>query len=168
MKIFIIRRVLAAVVFCFIFSVSGFAADPVNGDFENNLTGWTNIYGTVTISGDAHSGLKACQVQISSGLNSAVFAVTAGESYQLTSYVKQTAGTGDYKVTLAWLNDSGAVIRYDNDWAGRNNPAVYTLHGGIFTAPVTAAKCVIILGTSGGVTCQKAHIFRACAEMTGS
>jgi len=78
--------------------------------------------------------------------------VTPGQAYELTSWVKEAAGTGDYKVTVDWSGSAGH-IRYDNDWAGSNRTAGYTLHGGRFVAPAGAGSAVIILGVRADSRC---------------
>jgi hypothetical protein len=123
--------------------------------FENGLTGWSSLKGSVSVTSDSYSGSKACQIEGLGGegaANSPYFPVTAGKAYKLKSYVKLLRGTGDYKVTIDWLNNVGFTIRYDNDWAGKNRPASYTLHGGTFVAPEGAALCTIILGVQQGST----------------
>jgi hypothetical protein len=123
--------------------------------FENGLTGWSSLKGSVSVSSDSHSGSKACRIEgrYSEGAaNSPHFPVTAGKAYKLKSYVKLLSGAGDYKVTIAWLNNIGFPIRYDNDWAGKNRPASYTLHGGTFVAPEGAVLCTIMLGVQPGST----------------
>jgi hypothetical protein len=125
--------------------------------FENGLTGWSSLKGSVSVSSDSHSGSKACQIEglesdSEGAANSPYFPVTAGKAYELKSYVKLLSGTGDYKVTIDWLNNAGFTIRYDNDWAGKNRPASYTLHGGTFVAPEGAALCTIMLGVQQGST----------------
>ncbi len=123
--------------------------------FENGLTGWSPLKGSVSVSSDSRSGSKACQIEGRDGeeaANSPYFPVTAGKAYELKSYVKLLSGTGDYKVTIDWLNNVGFTIRYDNDWAGKNRPASYTLHGGTFVAPEGAALCTIMLGVQPGST----------------
>jgi len=132
------------------------ASNPPNGGFETGLASWIVYSGNVTISFDAYSGSNAGQLEGTpdiSSVNSSVFSVVGGETYELSSYVKQTAGTGNYTVTLAWLDSGSVVIVYDNVWAGNNQPAVYTFHGGSFVAPPDAVQCVIMLATSAGTTC---------------
>ncbi|MFC1789004.1 carbohydrate binding domain-containing protein, partial [Thermodesulfobacteriota bacterium] len=123
-----------------------------NGGFENDLLGWGPILGSVSISSDAHSGLKALRIDGADPLNSDWMAVVGGETYTLSSYVKLTEGSGNYMVTLAWLRQDFGLIRYDNDWAGTNHPIEYTFHGGTFVAPENAAWCVIMLAASPGAT----------------
>jgi hypothetical protein len=78
--------------------------------------------------------------------------VEAGRTYELTSWVKQTAGDGRYKVTIDWLG-AGGHLAYDNDWLGTNRPAAFSPHGGRFTAPPGAQAAVIILGVQPGARC---------------
>ena len=113
-----------------------------NGGFENDLSGWSSIVSYVSISSDAHSGLKALRIDgetYAVPFNSDFIAVVGGETYTLSSYVKLTGGSGNYMVTLAWLRQDFDLIRYDNDWAGTNHPYEYTFHGGTFVAPENAA-----------------------------
>jgi len=123
--------------------------------FENGLTGWSSFRGSVSVTSDSCSGSKACQIEgrdSEGAANSPYFLVTAGKTYELKSYVKLLSGTGDYKVTIAWLDNVGGLIRYDNDWTGDNRPTSYTLHGGTFVAPEGANLCTIMLGVKPGST----------------
>jgi hypothetical protein len=129
---------------------------PPNGGFESDLTSWTETGGTVYVSSDAHHGSKAASLNggaSGAGLNSSAFTVYEGRRYWLSSQVKQTSGTGQYKVTIAWRNEAGSVFQYDNDWAGSDQPAEFTFHGGEFLAPETAVSAVIILGVQADTTC---------------
>ena len=123
--------------------------------FENGLTGWSSFRGSVSVTSDSCSGSKACQIEARGGegsANSPYFPVTAGKAYELKSYVKLLSGTGDYKVTITWLDNVGGLVRYDNDWAGDNRPTSYALHGGTFVAPEGAVLCTIMLGVQTGST----------------
>jgi hypothetical protein len=123
--------------------------------FENGLTGWSSFQGSVSVTSDSCTGSQACQIEgrdSEGAANSPYFRVTAGKAYELKSYVKLLSGTGDYMVTIAWLDNVGGLVRYDNDWAGKNRPASYTLHGGTFVAPEGAALCTIMLGVQPGST----------------
>ena len=123
--------------------------------FENGLTGWSSFLGSVSVTSDSCSGSKACQIEgrdSEGAANSPYFPVTAGKAYELKSYVKLLSGTGDYKVTIAWRDNVGGLVRYDNDWAGDNRPTSYALHGGTFVAPEGAVLCTIMLGVQPGST----------------
>jgi hypothetical protein len=130
-----------------------------NGDFEQGLVYWSpGPPERVHLVGDAHGGKQAVELDgvVAAGevqCTSRPMRVKAGQVYELASWVKQTAGDGDYKVTVDWSGAAGHV-KYDNDWAGSNRPAVYTLHGGRFTAPAGAESAVIILGVRGGSRCR--------------
>ncbi len=78
--------------------------------------------------------------------------VTPGQTYDLAAWVKEAAGAGDHKVTVNWCGPAGH-IKYDNDWAGANRPAAYTLHGGRFVAPAGADSATIILGVRDDSRC---------------
>ncbi len=139
--------------------LSGFsyAANLItNGGFESNWTAWPVKVGNYSLSTTRRSGSYSCklagQASAESGVNSNSYAVSGGSSYLLTSYVLYQSGSGNYKVTIAWLNASGGVIRYDNDWKGTNKPSSFTYHGGTFTAPTNAVSAVILLGVSAGTT----------------
>lgn len=128
----------------------------VNGGFESNWTNWPTRFGNFSLSATCRSGSYSCQLaggaSSESGVNSSAYSVTAGNVYKLTSYVKYASGPGNYKVTIAWRNGSGGVIRYDNDWKGTNKPSSFTYHGGTFTAPTGTVTAVIMLGVSAGTT----------------
>lgn len=132
-------------------------ANPSNGGFESGLSGWWARQGIVSVSSDAYSGSQACRIEGADdpegATNSPIFPVIGGQAYQLNSYVKQISGTGLYKVVIIWFDSVGRVIRYDNSWAGGNQPTVYTLHGGVFEAPADAVSCSIMIGVQSGTTC---------------
>jgi hypothetical protein len=129
-----------------------------NGDFETGLTGWApDPADRVRAVADSHGGASALELD-AIGLASEVqcpsgpMTVEAGRTYELTSWVKQTAGDGRYKVTIDWLG-AGGHLAYDNDWLGTNRPAAFSPHGGRFTAPPGAQAAVIILGVQPGARC---------------
>ena len=135
-----------------------FSASVANGDFEANLTHWAPAPARqVSLDADAHAGAKAVALDATGETNevqctSGPMRVTGGETYELSAWVKQTAGDGDFKVTVDWLGPDGHLA-YANDWAGADRPADYALHGGRFTAPDGAAAVTIILGVRAGTRC---------------
>jgi hypothetical protein len=126
-----------------------------NGNFENSLSKWHINIGNVNISTDSNSGSYACELDATgssseSSATSGLFEVFGGEFYTLSSYVKNTAGNGKYKVTIAWRDYNGNLIKYDNDWKGTNQPSTYTFHGGNFVAPNQAREAFIFIGALPG------------------
>ena len=123
-----------------------------NGGFESNWTAWLDKVGNYALSTVRRSGSYSCQLTgraaAESSVTSGVYAVQAGGTYNLTAYVRYQSGSGNYKVTIAWLNASGGVISYANDWQGTNKPASFAFHGGTFQAPANAASARIILGVA--------------------
>ena len=135
---------------------NAYGADPDNGGFEDGLTGWPEGQAGVSLSSNAHGGTNALSLAADTNtvqVSSPLFAVTPHASYRLTSFVKQTRGEGDYQVTIAWLTAQEKVVGYDNDWFGQDKPREYTRHGTIYTAPLEARRCRILLGVAPGVAC---------------
>ncbi|MBN2497840.1 MAG: hypothetical protein JXR96_24815, partial [Deltaproteobacteria bacterium] len=129
---------------------------PPNGGFESGLGSWTGATGSVSVSPDANNGASACLLQggaSGASLNSPPFLAYEGRRYRLHAQVRQTAGSGRYKVTVAWLDAGGGVLRYDNDWAGDDRPAAYSFHGGEFLAPEATRQAVVMLGVQPGTDC---------------
>ena len=126
-------------------------AGPANGGFENSPLSWKTVAGSASLSRNSYRGSNACLLvggPDGAGVNSAPFKVFEGRTYKLTSLVKQTAGTGHYKVTITWRDPAGKILRYDNDWKGINRPSQYTSHKGSFLAPENATTAVIMLGVA--------------------
>lgn len=129
-----------------------------NGGFEGGLLHWAvNPASDVHVVADAHSGASALELDATGGgeevqCTSRPMLVEAGRTYELSAWVKQTAGDGSYKVTIDWVG-AGGHIGYDNDWKGTDRPADYALHGGRFVAPDGARAAVIILGVKPGSEC---------------
>lgn len=130
----------------------------VNGGFEQGLYGWApSPAERAQESDESYQGKRALLLD-ARGLadevqcTSTPLAVEAGRTYELSSWVKQVAGGGKYKVTIDWIG-VGGHLRYDNDWLGADRPAAYAMHGGRFTAPAGAKAAVIILGVQPGTAC---------------
>jgi len=124
----------------------------VGGDFEDGLSVWTpspadrvsivlgEIGPSAALALDARTSAEEVQAF------SLFIRIEPGTRYRLSSRVRLTDGDVDYKVTLDWRDARGALIRYDNDWQGKDRPRQTVEHGGVFTAPPDAARVRIILG----------------------
>jgi hypothetical protein len=126
----------------------------LNGGFEEGMAGWQCEPDVTIDTSRPHTGKSALLISSPDAGHerqavSAAFGVEGGARYRLSAWVWQVEGTGDYKVTVEWLGPDGSHVAYDNDWLGTNRPAVYTLHGGEFVAPPSAASAHIILGCRG-------------------
>lgn len=145
----------------------------VNGGFEEGVAGWHLVLGGYgqrpprvgrdalrarAVSRGAHAGRQALLLD-AVGLSHEVDAysvpmpVQPGYAYRLRAFVRQTAGTEGYKVTLDWQTPAGEHLAYANDWRGSNRPKSYQPHGGVFVAPEKAGRVVIILGVQRGTRC---------------
>lgn len=144
-----------------------------NGDFEEGTQGWRFVYGgygapregwqragqrAQIIRAGAYHGeaallLDATGLEHELDVYSEVVEVRPDTPYKLSSYVRQLAGEGAYKVVIDWKDAEGQHIRYDNDWKGHDRPPTYTFHGGIFVSPSNAARANLILGVAAGVKC---------------
>jgi hypothetical protein len=145
----------------------------LNGGFERGLEGWAPPDPQAArLSDESHGGASALLLD-GRGLTAEVqcpslpVRVEAGRAYELTAWVKQVAGDGQYKVTLDWLG-AGGHLGYDNDWTGTDRPAAYSRHGGRFTAPPGAQAAVIILGVRPGTACLFDDLSLTPADAPGS
>ncbi|HID06979.1 MAG TPA: hypothetical protein EYP10_07495, partial [Armatimonadetes bacterium] len=144
-----------------------------NGGFEEGTKWWLFVRGPYgmpprgwaeagklarIVMDDVHSGKRALMLD-ARGLDHEVdvhsepFAIEPNRFYRLSSFVKQIAGTGRYKVVIDWRDAHGKHIRYDNDWRGVNRPKNFAFHGGIFRAPENARQAIVLLGVAKGVAC---------------
>jgi len=144
-----------------------------NGGFEEGTKGWRVTIGPYGQGADPWAAAKGIAEVVSEDafadkqclrLNATKqdteidvscdrFAVEGGKQYLLASRVRQVAGDGPYKVVIDWLDAEGKHLSYDNDWLGGDRPKVYAFHGGVFTAPPSAAQAVVLLGVQKGVEC---------------
>ncbi len=142
----------------------------VNGGFEDGTEGWHFVlggYGQVGAdwgkagaraeiaaepvhAGEAALVLDATALDHEVDLHSDPMQVVPGHGYRLTSFVRELAGTANYKVTIDWRNAEGEHLAYENDWRGNDHPEAFKRHGGIFVSPEDVGEAVIILGTGTG------------------
>jgi hypothetical protein len=119
----------------------------VNPSLKNNLTGWDDngaeVPTRVSVTGFPRSfGARYTTNAASSFIRTATGAVTAGQTYTLSIYIKPTTNGGG-TIYAEWLNSGGGVISYTSN--------SYTANGGVVTrishtgvAPSGAASVRII------------------------
>jgi hypothetical protein len=118
-----------------------------NPSFEVDMSNWT-IAGTVTRStAESYSGVASAAMVhdtiTAPFLNSSQFAVTAGLSYTMSFYVKQSvANGGQMFADFLWYNAAGAQILDDVNYEFSPN-ASWQRFSQTRTAPANAARAVI-------------------------
>lgn len=118
-----------------------------NPSFEVDMSNWTST-GTVTRStAESYSGVASAAMVhdtiTAPFLNSSQFAVTAGLSYTMSFYVKQSvANGGQMFADFIWYNAAGAQILDDVNYEFSPN-ASWQRFSQTRTAPANAARALI-------------------------
>lgn len=120
-------------------------------------TGWgssTPNYATrvQTVNSNAYAGARALYINSQgysdeASVYSKQLTVKPNTRYQLSVMCKRSQSVlTRNKVMLGWINSSGSVIRYENNWMGISDTDSYAEQGGMFMSPATASKVIVILG----------------------
>lgn len=127
-----------------------------NGDFEDDLTGWTTLNGTHGIStAEFHSGSASLTATGTGGnpwdvqLASDPVVLTVGQDYKISFWAKAAGPDGIFRISMSQYDGNGADFFYSPDL---EIPEDWTYFSFVVTAQATASGDQMLLFDMGAST----------------
>ena len=148
-----------------------------NPSFEVNTTGWGSMGGSPTrITDQQFFGVASCQISYggtgtTAGIEiTSLIPVIAGQSYSLSSYLKQSSPGGQVVINVMWLAANGTTLIQDGTHTNISPTTSWSRISQIVTCPSGASLASIRVyktsGEGGGVASNTVYIDAVMLEQS--